>query len=453
MEIPSYFAKYLQKIQPSRASRERAIQLHTTLRNRLKNSEDAIFASWYSDSFLYGSYIRNTAIHPIKDVDVCLLLTLEIEDYTPEQVVRRLKKVLEDLGYRAKTAYQRRSIRIDMSQTTLDVVPVVAIESESEVLHIPDRVLKDWIYTHPKAHINAATRINKECGERYIPFVKIVKAWYRYQAKEKRNIERPKPKGFTLETLVANYQDPDAPTYAEAFINFLQNLLDSCGSEFKCGIFPKVPDPGLPNEYLKVTFEPDEVLLFAEIIEESLSLAKQALLAETYGESATLWREIFGSCFPDAPAASKSLRANNVTENEEESVFNPLIETEISEVDLPDLPEPTRKLKLKAELSQSCRGKIYQQYPSESRALVKGTWIRFSVASTTVSPPYDIKWTVENHGKEAYEANDLGHWGITDWHEPYNWEHTLYRGSHYMICEIIKSGIVVARTKHRVNIR
>lgn len=90
MELPSYFLKYLREIQPSRASRERASQLHRTLSERLGNTGDKTFDEWFSDSFLYGSYIRNTAIHPIKDVDVCILLDIDIEKYTPEMVVRRV---------------------------------------------------------------------------------------------------------------------------------------------------------------------------------------------------------------------------------------------------------------------------------------------------------------------------------------------------------------------------
>lgn len=452
MELPSYFTQYLRNIQPSRASRERAIQLHTTLRDRLTSTDNETFSKWYADSFLYGSYIRNTAIHPIKDVDVCLLLDLAIDEFTPETVVRRLKNVLEELGYEDKTAYQRRSIRINMSGTTLDAVPVVPIEGEEEVLHIPDRKLKEWIHTHPKAHMEAATRINKESGGRYIPLVKIVKAWYRYQAKEKRAIERPKPKGFTLEMLVANYQDPDAPTYAEAFVYFLQNLIDACGESLKSGVFPQVPDLGLPGEFLKVTFEKDEAKLFAEIVEESLTVAKQAMAAETYGESARLWRKVFGNSFPDAPTAMKSMRDNEVTECEDET-FDQLIEAEISEIDLPPIIEHSGKLRMKASLSQQAKGYIYQQYPSASRAVAKGTWVRFSIGTTDIFAPYNIKWTVVNHGKEAREAGDMGHWCVTSWQEPYKWERTMYRGSHHMICEIIKNGIVVARAKHTVNIK
>lgn len=251
--------------------------------------------------------------------------------------------------------------------------------------------------------------------------------------------------------LVANYQDPDAPTYAEAFVNFLQNLINACGTLLKLGIFPQIPDPGLPGESLKVTFEPDEAKLFAEIIEESLSFGEKALAAETYGESATHWREVFGSRFPDAPAAMKTIGVGEMVE-EPEDIFDPLIEEEISDIDLPFLPEPTAKLKMKAGLAYEAQGRIYQQYPSASRAIAKGIWIRFSVADITIAPPYNIKWTVENHGKEARAAGDMGHWRVTSWQEPYQWEHTKYRGSHHMICEIIKSGVVVARAKHTVTI-
>lgn len=450
MEVPSYFIKYLRAIQPSRASRERAIQLHKTLRGRLDTTGDPKFDEWFSSSFLYGSYVRNTAIQPIKDVDVCLLLDVDIKAYTPETVVRRLKTTLEKLGYEDKTAYQRRSVRIDMSGTTLDAVPVVSAPDGDAILFIPDRKLKEWILTHPKAHIEVATQINKECGGRYIPLVKIVKAWFRYQAKEVRKIERPKPKGFTLEVLVANYQDPDAPTYAEAFVKFLENLLNDCGTELRRGSFPSIPDPGLPDGILKVTVEPDEAKLFAQIIEESLGLAKKAIAAETYGESASLWREVFGSDFPNAPVVVKTMRVNEMVEDDE-SIFDPLIEAEISEIDLPPLPQPC--LTLKAGVAEREGGRILYNYPSASHAVGKGRWIQFSIASTSIIPPYVIKWTVENHGKEAQRARDMGHSGETTSRDPYKWEHTRYRGSHHMICEIIQSGAVVARAKHTVTIK
>ncbi len=165
MEIPSYFRRYLQNIQPSRSSRERAIQLHTTLTDRLGKNKS--FQDWYGGTFLYGSYKRNTAIQPIKDVDICVLLKINPNAHQPKDVINQLRKMLENNGYEAKTALQRRSVRIDMSQTTLDIVPVVAINGENQPLRIPDRKLEEWVDTHPKGHLITATALNKDSNMRY----------------------------------------------------------------------------------------------------------------------------------------------------------------------------------------------------------------------------------------------------------------------------------------------
>lgn len=447
MELPSYFTAYLQKIQPSRSSRELAIQLHKTLRARLGSSDDAVFQRWYTgDSFIYGSYIRNTALQPIKDVDICILLNHEVTEFTPEVVVRRLRRVLENLGYKDKVAYQHRSVRIDMSRTTLDVVPVVAVNGTEQPILIPDRKLKQWVETHPKGHIEKAKELNANSAKRYIPFVKIVKAWYRYQAKERRQIERPKPKGFTLEALVAQYQDADAPTYAEAFVNFLSNLVYNCGFAFDEGIFPDILDPGIPNQSLKLTFSEEEARLFGVIVRESLDQARIALGTENFSESAEAWRLIFGPQFPKAPETSKSAI------DFEESLLDYTVEAELEDVNLLEIPK-LQPLKLKVEISTSKDGKISQQYPSGSRALAKNMWLKFSIASTTVKAPYEIQWVVTNYGYEAREADDLGHLRVTSSDEPYIWEHTKYRGTHTMTCKILKSNFVVAQAVHKVSIR
>src|SRR5512136_812058 len=97
MEIPSYFRRYLRAIQPTLVSRRHAVQLHKTLTGRL--ASDKPFQDWYEGTFLYGSYRRNTAVQPIKDVDVCVLLGIKCDDHKPEAVVQRLRRVLERNGY------------------------------------------------------------------------------------------------------------------------------------------------------------------------------------------------------------------------------------------------------------------------------------------------------------------------------------------------------------------
>ncbi|MBD2097406.1 hypothetical protein H6F90_20110 [Trichocoleus sp. FACHB-591] len=446
MEIPSYFRRYLCAIQPTRSSRERAVQLHTTLTKRL--SSDRHFKDWYHSSFLYGSYRRNTAIQPIKDVDVCVVLNINPNEHQPEAVVRRIRRALERNNYDAKTALQRRSVRVDMSRTTLDVVPVIAPNGLDQPLLIPDRPLKKWVDTHPKGHLAAATRINQECNKRYIPLVKIVKAWYRYQMRTLRNIEQPKPKGFTLEALVATYQDSDAPSYAEAFVNFLNNLHRDCGASLINGVFPTVDDPGLPGQTLKVRFTEDEAKQFGEVIRINLDAAHTALGKEqgSISECAVAWNHIFGPNFPTEPTSllkTAGFKVEQGTKGDETE------DEEIAEIELLSASS-LGKLKIKAELAYECEGPILQNHPSGSRALAKNMWLRFSIIETTVSLPYEIRWIVKNHGSEAREAQDFGHMTTG---KTVQWKHTKYRGSHTMTCELHRNGVLLARAKHTVNIK
>ncbi|MFN8475540.1 MAG: hypothetical protein U0822_25375 [Anaerolineae bacterium] len=445
MEVPSYFRRYLQAIQPARANRTRAVQLHNTLRDRL--GADQHFKDWFAGTFLYGSYRRNTAVQPIKDVDICILLNINPADHKPEAVVARLRRVLERNGYQDKTALQRRSIRVEMSGMTLDAVPVVQVNGPEEPLLIPDRPLAQWVPTHPKGHLAAATALNKENGGRFIPFVKIVKAWYRYQAHDLRAVERPKPKGFTLEALVAKYQDADAPSYAEAFVTFLDNLWRDAGQQLKHGVFPDVADPGMPGETLKLTFDPEEVELFTEIVTESLVSAQSALEATTYKDSAALWGTVLGSKFPKAERTMPEDEVKRVAETEE---IDEALDEEIGGIELPQVHQ-LGTLKIRAQVARTRYGETTQGYPSDSRALPKGFWLRFSIVKTSVLQPYSVRWIVNNHGREAREAGDLGHMQDGDSEE--QWEYTKYRGVHTMTCELHRNGAVLARAKHIVNIK
>lgn len=442
MEIPSYFRRYLHEIQPSLASRRLAVQLHNTLRDRLAGDDG--FSDWYDSTFLYGSYKRNTAIQPIKDVDICVVLGIDHKKYEPEAVVQRLRSILENIGYEDKTALQQRSVRIDMSGTTLDVVPVIAANGMDAPLYIPDRKLTKWVTTHPKQHLAVATRLNQETNKQYIPFVKMVKAWHRYQ---QEGVVRPKPKGFTLEALVAQYQDAVAPTYAEAFVNFLDNVWNDCGSQLSRGVFPAIKDPGLDGQFVALNISVDEAKRFGAIVKASLDLGKTALtLAGTRQESALAWREIFGPKFPTEPAI-KSASFSEATEDNEPGD----LDEEITEVDLPPVRQLGR-VTLKVGLAHQKFGQIYQSnYPSGSRTLNKNTWLKFSIVGASVQKPYDIRWIVENHGAEAASAGDLGL--RQDGSADVQWERTGYRGSHTMICELHRNGILIARTRHAVKVR
>jgi Adenylyl/Guanylyl and SMODS C-terminal sensor domain len=104
---------------------------------------------------------------------------------------------------------------------------------------------------------------------------------------------------------------------------------------------------------------------------------------------------------------------------------------------------------IRCDLAKGKGGRIYVQYYGS--ILPKDIDLRFSVVSTNVPRPYLTVWHVENHGDEARECNQLTY--ETAPSESYeHWTSTAYKGSHRMICRIMKDGRVWAETSQDVKI-
>ena len=93
------------------------------------------------------------------------------------------------------------------------------------------------------------------------------------------------------------------------------------------------------------------------------------------------------------------------------------------------------------EISQEKNGIIEDTYVSCGGALSKEKWIRFTVSlQSGFRLPYKITFRVENHGQEAND--DLTHSQsytiekVNHNTSVYHWEHTRYRGLHYMIITV-----------------
>jgi hypothetical protein len=235
-------------------------------------------------------------------------------------------------------------------------------------------------------------------------------------------------------------------------VNFLNNLWTACGAFLEKGIFPDVPDPGLPGENIKLNIDADEAKRFGQIVKTSLVAARAALaLDTTIAESAQAWNVVFGPEFPVVPATStRSVQLSRTATQDEEEDAEDAIAEDISELDLPARVR-LGTVKIKALTSPTRYAEFRNVYPSGGRPLAKGMWLKFSIDATSITPPYDIQWKVKNHGKEAAAHDDIAERDRGT--QPTQFETTAYRGSHLMICELSKQGVVVARGKHMVNVR
>jgi hypothetical protein len=106
---------------------------------------------------------------------------------------------------------------------------------------------------------------------------------------------------------------------------------------------------------------------------------------------------------------------------------------------------------IRCDLARSENGPTYKQYLSGASALPKGVALKFSVVSTDVLLPYNVRWIIDNEGDEASEAQQL-HW--ENIHSgTIMWTSTAFKGTHRMICQIEKEGKIMAKTAHIVKVK
>jgi predicted nucleotidyltransferase len=459
-KLTDLFQTFLSNIEPDPEAVSFAQDAHKSVRKCL--CEDGTFKEYVENTFLYGSYKRHTAVGTIKDVDIVVLTNFNTEDEknTPQRVLRKLKDALARCYDDPENPqYQRRSIRIDEPlpdnpevEMTLDIIPAVCVSDEGGPLLVPDRELKRWILSHPRGHLRYTTDLNSGdySGEQYVPLVKIMKWWWKYQCELRQpDVERPKPKGFWVECLTGENFDPEQTSYAEHFIATLESIFAKYSSITKV---PELKDQGLPEQLIKTSMTFGEFKVFIEAVNDSLEVAQAALSEEDPLRSSELWRGIFGEAFP--------------LYDEEEIKQQPSIAKQItlgssSHVEpLRWQPSAQNRYKVRIDTYLYLGKKRVGGINSDGRVISSGLYLKY-VAKTNVPVPYQVYWQVVNTGAHAlregslrgefFEAHDLNFKPSSD--PLVNWESSAYTGKHWIECFIIKDNICVARSgKFYVNI-
>lgn len=187
-------------LEPTPAQKAAASTSHNFLREALQSGE---LAGRISASYLSGSYSRDTAIRPIDDVDIVFIID---PSKWPSQLGRPgvplPSTVLESFAGAIRHRYpvsftrgQRRSVRLEMSHLSIDVVPAIQDMNDSNFIWIPDEQAMVWLKSSPRLHSEAATAANIVQGGRLKPLIKLLKYW------NKNLSESARLKSFVIETL------------------------------------------------------------------------------------------------------------------------------------------------------------------------------------------------------------------------------------------------------------
>src|ERR1051326_2164751 len=292
------FQVFLQNVSLPDSQMTSARRSNNALRNYL--AADAYFGKLLLDTFLNGSYARHTAVQPIKDVDVIVVVSRDWIEADPSRAMEALRRKLAQRYTDWRTRRQRRAVKVTLSDIRLDVVLAVAPDGLDRPLRIPDRAQRRWSETHPKCQLALVKAIGAQTKGNYSRLVRLFKVWAR-----NRVASSDRPSSFILECAVYHVLAAQPERFAgpidEAYAALLHALY---WWDFgRSGIFeswsqPTVTDPALRDTNVAERWE----YAAANRVKEKLGHALRRLdgirLSRWDDTEVRHWAEFFGYPFP-----------------------------------------------------------------------------------------------------------------------------------------------------------
>lgn len=137
------------------------------------------------DSFLTGSYVRQTLIGPLARADVDIVVVLDARTYAGRgargvlDMVRRV--LLRTFPGTPEISRSGQAVTVSFRNFAIDVVP--AFEQwhwwQGDGYRICDSGSDGWIFTNPKKHAEISSKANRFNQGALVPCIKQLKAWNR----------------------------------------------------------------------------------------------------------------------------------------------------------------------------------------------------------------------------------------------------------------------------------
>jgi hypothetical protein len=152
------------------------------------------------DSFLTGSYARDTMIAPLSEADIDVFVVLKSDYYHQFNgqnggqagLLDLVKKTLRKTYTRTPDIGRNgQAVTIRFEDFLIDVVP--SFNRQGGGFLIPNSITQSWISTDPKKHVEISTEANAAHNGDLVPLIKMIKAW-------NKNIDRHF-RSFHLEVL------------------------------------------------------------------------------------------------------------------------------------------------------------------------------------------------------------------------------------------------------------
>lgn len=308
--LATEFGQAVRNVTVSGRKQEHAIDSHTEVRELLE--ADPELCEWGIDTILIGSYARDTARYPGKDVDIFLRFKNLSVRHDPIKIYKAVERVLvhryglKDCAPNGRVTLQARSLKVDFPDTedplsdaslTIDAVPAVPWDMN---WGIPNRDRGEWgnednrwIKTDPitfaddtKALSTASWSATVGAANAYRPTVRLL----RQIRHEHLGDQRP---GGLFTEIAAYYAWSERLIHGDSYAKLLTETLEHVARRFEQAATAGLPDPVLRTP-LKPALGPSQWMNAAQIFVGLATQAREALGAERC-RAAKIWRDVLGS--------------------------------------------------------------------------------------------------------------------------------------------------------------
>jgi hypothetical protein len=246
------------------------------------------------DSFLSGSYARQTLIAPLKQADIDIIVILDpkyFNNYNGQNggqagLLDLLKRTLmKTYPNTPDISRNGQAVTIQFTDFVVDVVP--AFNRQGGGYLIPNSITQIWLSTDPKKHVQIWSKANQSHNGDFVPLIKMLKAWNRTTSTFLQS--------FHLETMALqilnNVTITDFPSGVRYFFDKSRDYVTK-----------KNPDPAGYGDDVGGYLNTDEKIKDAvSRIETAYSRALKAedLARRGYiADAVDKWRMVFGEYFP-----------------------------------------------------------------------------------------------------------------------------------------------------------
>lgn len=138
------------------------------------------------DTFLSGSYSRNTLIAPLSEADIDVFVVLSSQyfhHYNGQNggqagLLGLVKRTLRRTYTRTPDISRNgQAVTIRFDDFAVDVVP--SFRRQGGGFLIPNSITQSWLSTDPKRHIDIIATANEQHSGDLVPMIKMIKAWNR----------------------------------------------------------------------------------------------------------------------------------------------------------------------------------------------------------------------------------------------------------------------------------